>query len=403
MTVVIEEMLHMSLTSNVKQAIFGPPDLMRNAKALTFPAYLVGHVPEFPINLAKLSLDQLKTFLKIESPNEFTEGGPEKGEAVEYYTIGALYKEIENCVIANYPGPYQSNRPQLTPGRDFYSQNTINTVFYNRAHEPQFPNADDSGGPVHVVDLDSALKAMNQVVEQGEGHKGGDHLTPEGEPICTDTGGYPIDWNNPNPLDFDDPNKKELAHFDKFLKMYCQGLAYQQKFTNLGLDFESYFVHNFPDNPRTEMFGEHIFYAGHPDLVGVSNLINALYTYLFLMVETCYHQDGNIQYEVFMFGVHKTMIWALSSLCNEISGMQFELGGTTYSGAPTFEYYDFKPSSSPKDQLADLVNALDKLYNDDPHKYKDFSWVLDYVKDFPDVSLDHQVHTNPLLTPVDAD
>ena len=67
MSVVIEEMLHMALSSNVKQAVRGLPDLMDKIPD-TWPAQLPGHEPPFNINREKLSLDALKVFLQIELP-----------------------------------------------------------------------------------------------------------------------------------------------------------------------------------------------------------------------------------------------------------------------------------------------------------------------------------------------
>ena len=63
MSVVIEEMLHLALSCNVKQAVCQvEPDIMGIGKVLTFPTQLDGHEPEFPINAGKLSMDQLTTF-----------------------------------------------------------------------------------------------------------------------------------------------------------------------------------------------------------------------------------------------------------------------------------------------------------------------------------------------------
>src|ERR1700761_3377991 len=61
MSVAIEEMLHMALSSNLKQALAGLPELVGKSPS-TWPAYLPGHVPPFPINRDKFSLAQLITF-----------------------------------------------------------------------------------------------------------------------------------------------------------------------------------------------------------------------------------------------------------------------------------------------------------------------------------------------------
>jgi ethanolamine utilization protein EutQ (cupin superfamily) len=48
-SVAVEEMLHMSLSSNVKQALAGPPDLVDKSPS-EWPAFVPGHDPHFPIN-----------------------------------------------------------------------------------------------------------------------------------------------------------------------------------------------------------------------------------------------------------------------------------------------------------------------------------------------------------------
>jgi hypothetical protein len=55
MSVVMEEMLHLALSSNLKQALAGQP-LLTGRSPSSYPAQLPGHVPEFPIDLAPFSL-----------------------------------------------------------------------------------------------------------------------------------------------------------------------------------------------------------------------------------------------------------------------------------------------------------------------------------------------------------
>jgi len=393
MSVVIEEMLHMALTSNVKQSLFGPPSLAGEDNLPLFPAHLPGHEPYFPINAAKLTQDQLKTFLLIESPEAFTGKDDNDKGVIEYETIGDFYRMIMHCVTDNYANDasYDTSRPQLLPGRGHYGPNSINTVHYDKNHNPVFPSDDDSGNLVHVTDVGAALKAMNEVVEQGEGHQGGDHLTSSGAPICPD-----VDWNDPssiNPEDFDDPGKDELSHFAKFLSLYCEGEHLIQKFQDAGLDFHSFFVYSFPDNPRLAATEGHIDYASSKDASDIMKVINAVYTYTFLMVEACYYNEGNTQFEVFMLGVHKSMIWVLSELCNAAKKMTISVGKDTYNVGPTFEWYDFsKSEKSPKQQIIDLLNAADQKAAWGP------SWYTTRVSNFPDVTLGHQVMKAPLLT-----
>src|ERR1700761_4553082 len=58
MSVAIEEMLHMALSSNLKQALAGPPQLAGKSPS-EWPACLPGHEPKFDIDRAKFSLKQL--------------------------------------------------------------------------------------------------------------------------------------------------------------------------------------------------------------------------------------------------------------------------------------------------------------------------------------------------------
>ena len=64
-----------------------------------------------------------------------------------------------------------------------------------------------------------------------------------------------------------------------------------------------------------------------------------------------------------MFGVHKSMIFILNSLCGDISNMSYTGDdGITYTVAPTFENYAFNMQSSPKQQLIALYNTAVAAY-----------------------------------------
>lgn len=393
MSVVIEEMLHMALTSNVKQALFGPPDLRSGLP--NFPVNLPGHEPPLPIDLGKFSQKQLKTLLKIESPKPYDDTPLQSRNVVEFTTIGQFYAMIEACVRKNYASldSYSDERAQLIPTKGYYSQNSINTVYYDKKHQPQFMNADDSGGLVHVYSLSTALKAMEIVVEQGEGPPKGDgpSLDEFGEPVCEklDTGVY------------DDKDKKEEDHFAKFLKLYCdiEGCedaedcnGYAAEFKAVDLDFHSFFVHNFPESPTIEGYQD-------KEVQATLRLINAIYTYTFLMVESCYYNKGNTQYEVFMFGIHKSMIWCISELCNSVSSWSSEYKEERKDGlyqgifnvGAAFARHKFEDDGrSPKQQILDLAALAPSGTGPSG---KDVSWVQKHLKNFPSVSLDHKVET----------
>lgn len=398
MSVVIEEMLHLALACNVKQAVCQTaPDLMGIGKVLTFPTQLDGHIPEFQINAAKLSLKQLTTFLQIESPEAFVDPNAENliQNTIDYQTIGRLYKLIVECIEADFPGPYKY-RPQLLPPdnpnrpRPYYSQNSMNTVHYDRDHNPQFANADDSGGLVGVHDAPSAIEAIDRIIEQGEGKKKpeqhiliwGKNKMPEPMEIID---GKVVFWEG----DFDDSGK-EPAHFAKFLEAYTLGEYYQKKFRDIpGLqDFFSYFVYDTDANPKTADYTA----SGNQALALCSELGNAVFAYILLMIETCYYKDESTQYDLFMYGIHKSMIWLLSGVGNQINQYTYSKGNLAFRGALTFEPYSFEQSFlRPKAQIMSLVDQLAKA---DPVNWGWATNSENYFPSLPDVGLDHSIEAD---------
>jgi hypothetical protein len=371
MSVVIEEMLHMALSSNVHQALVGVPQLVGKSPGPPWPVVLPGHEPEFPIDLAPFSLNQLMTFLKIESPKPLPSLLAEG--ALPYKTIGEFYDMIIKCIKTN--DLTYNPASQLEPGKHYYANNNIDTVYYSKEHKPQYTNADDSGDLIHVTDRKSAVAALTLIKEQGEGNMGKGFL-PDGSVNCSD----------PTSPDFDDPGHKELCHFEKFAEIYCDYEKLELQFGAYGLGgISDYFVLNFPTNPTNADYSApsdptNAHYASREALSAVATLINATYTYIFVMTENCYKQSGNTQYETFMFGIHKTMIFILNSLCGDIQGLMFEKGGKTYIGAPTFENYPFGLMSSPKSQLIALYNTAVALY-------PTISYLQQRYTDLPDVPL----------------
>ncbi len=401
MSVVIEEMLHLALASNVKQAICQiPPDLMAIGKVLSFPTQLDGHIPEFQINAAKLSLEQLTTFLQIESPEPFVDPNspPLMRSIVKYQTIGKLYDQIIECIKEHFPGPY-TQQPQLlppepkAPPRPFYGQNSSNTVHYDKDHNPIFANADDSGGLVGVYDSVSAIEALGRIQEQGEGKsKDNQHILewgPDKMPVPMPVVDGKVEfWEG----DYDDSGK-ELAHFAKFLEAYSLGGYYQKKFKGIaGLDdFFSYFVYDTAAN-ATQADYDH---SGNNALALCNKLGNATFAYILLMIETCYYKDESTQFDLFMYGIHKSMIWLLSGVGNQIKDYNYTKDGKAYRGSVTWEHYPFedKPGISPKQQLIDLMTSLAKADS------TNWGWAIkaeyaNYWPALPDVSLDHNVGPN---------
>ena len=386
MSVVVEEMLHMALSSNVKQALAGMPELVGKSPSV-WPAYLAGHEPAFPINKAPFSLDTLHTFLLIESPLPFS-GQDDTAKAIPYQTIGEFYSMIENCIKRHYKSKdkYNQEAAQLIPGQGYYAQNSTDSLYYDKQHKPQFPNAETEiedkngkkrmvydGDLIHVVDKKSALLALETIVEQGEGHTGGQHLFKNGK---VDIAAYRKDKKHKQ--DYVDPEGKELSHFYKFLSLYVElyetNFKLRKRLKDKTFDVRSFFVKDLPINPST---------SDYPAAIQkVSTLTNAVYTYLFIMTEACYRKKGNTQYEIFMFGIHKTMIWILSLLCEAMTGLSYtDANGKEQLAAPTFENYEFSNASSPKSQLLELANEAAKVNSS-------MAYYVGLIGDLPDVGLE---------------
>ncbi|MFF6888415.1 ferritin-like protein [Streptomyces sp. NPDC012421] len=181
--VVLEEMQHMAQVGNLLNAVGGTPRIGRPGLVPTYPGRLPGPVlPDLKVRLRRLSLEQVENvFMAIELPERPMVGGkPFKGsvigpddievgragevlaaddravraledwfEAAEYapQTIGWFYNEIARAVIRLDRG-----------GRLFTG---------DPARQVSWPGA--PGVLFRVEDRRSALLAIHQIIEQGEG------------------------------------------------------------------------------------------------------------------------------------------------------------------------------------------------------------------------------------------
>jgi rubrerythrin len=144
-SVVVEEMLHMTLASNVLNALGGSLKIDQPGFIPAYPGPLPGGVEsDLTINLAPFSMDQLQVFLKIEQPEDPL-SFPKALRADNTITIGEFYTAIlkaidalDNSAFVNPP------RNQVGPTR-------------------WMPNA------VVVTDKPTARAAITTIIEQGEG------------------------------------------------------------------------------------------------------------------------------------------------------------------------------------------------------------------------------------------
>ena len=153
-SVVMEEMLHMTLVSNVMNAIGRSPAIGHKEFTPEYPGALPHSAATFEVGLLKLSPQALETFLRIERP-ESRDAPPEPDR---YHTIGQFYDAIEAAMK-------RLEREAERKGK------TIFTGLPDKQVEPRHYYY-GGGEVIRVTDLNSALKALEEVKDQGEGMPG---------------------------------------------------------------------------------------------------------------------------------------------------------------------------------------------------------------------------------------
>lgn len=149
-SIFMEEMLHMTLTANVLNAIGGSPVLDTPDFIPEYPSYLPHSNKAFKVPLGIFSKDTIVTLMKIERPE--ASGAPPEDE--QYETIGQFYKAIIEGLKTLSE---QLGEQTLFCGDPDRQIKTESTVYGG------------SGHIVPVTDLDSALFALDEIMHQGEG------------------------------------------------------------------------------------------------------------------------------------------------------------------------------------------------------------------------------------------
>jgi len=211
-TVVMEEMLHMSLAANLLIAVGGASAVNTSPFIPVYPNSLPCFADPFPINLRKFSKDALDTFIQIELPEP--ENVPPAKPGL-FATIGQFYDEVEKslewlCRDGQEKRVFSGTGRQITP-----------EYYYGGA-----------GRLFEIKKLDDAKHAITEIKEQGEAlphhvYVRGPEKTrpqpydpkrPEADPV------YRTDSPSPLHVGFDD--QPEPAHYFRF-KEIREGRYYQ--------------------------------------------------------------------------------------------------------------------------------------------------------------------------------
>lgn len=151
-SVFVEEMLHMVLAANLLNAVGGQPTLDRPDFIPRYPAYLPHSARAFTVSLSRFSPATIENFMRIERP-EAPDAIPEDDA---YHTIGQFYEAIESGLMALCASLGEAQVFTGDPARQITPEN----FWYG-----------GSGRVISVVDLASALAAIDEIEEQGEGLK----------------------------------------------------------------------------------------------------------------------------------------------------------------------------------------------------------------------------------------
>jgi hypothetical protein len=287
-SVVVEEMLHACLTTNLLLGIGGMPDLGYGSVP-EYPSLMAHHTPDLPLVLERCSQELVRdTFMVIESPRA-PDAPPEDDN---YETLGQFYAALELAV------------DQLDTTTDLFADHQAHRQLSDPSYySPVKFDAEDSGGLMLVKDRASADRALEIIIDQGEG------LSDER-------------WA--------DPDHQELTHFYKF-EQIASGVS------PIGE------VWPVRANPKTADFPEPV--------ANVSRLFNALYGLMFVTMRDLFSGENDQ-------GLIIGRLYALMSACMTPTArylVEQPISEGEHAG-PTFEIHQF--SGDPWRETTELADAV---------------------------------------------
>lgn len=272
-SVVVEEMLHLALTTNLLLALGGDPDFGEGLIP-RFPGLLAHHKPDLPLRLRRCTPEVVRdTFMVIERP----ESPAAPAEPDQYETLGQFYAALEQAIqaLSDDTDLFEDHQP----GRQLSDPSFYGPVAFDSA---------DSGGLMLIEDVDSAFRALEVIIDQGEGLS--DHL-----------------WA--------DPGHQELTHYHKFAQL-ADGT------TPIGEIWPAV------DDPKA---------AELPDeLRSVADLFNACYRLVFATMEHLHAPKADRG--ALIGRLYTLMSHCLTPTARYLVGIPI---GNELNAGPTFEIYRF--------------------------------------------------------------
>jgi hypothetical protein len=287
--VLIEEMLHLTLAANILNAVGGRPRLDASQMLPGYPRPMPHSNHSFEIALFRFGPEAIETFLKIERPG--ARSGPPEGD--NYETIGQFYEAIKQGL------------------RSLSTTLGESVVFCgDAARQVADEHLYTGGGHIFSVDsLATALAALDEIVEQGEG---AEHINV---------------WDGDR--DVFHPDRDQVAHYYRFQELkfgrrYRRGDTPRSGPTGEPISIDWDAIRPMRANPRTS---EHV--VGSPIRLAQEKF-NRSYCALLQTLEVVF--NGAPQ----MLGTAIGAMYTLKSQAEAL--MQIPLEDGAEAAGPTFEY-----------------------------------------------------------------
>jgi hypothetical protein len=265
LTVVHQEMLHLALAGNLYKSIAGssPGPVLYSARAI--PKYGDDHTilkTKIPLRLERCQKSNLECFLKIEAPYEEPSSAQmhllELDGTDKYASIGQFYANIEKLLLSCGPTfPFENPKKQFSKA-EFFPETMV-----------------------QIVDKSSAQKALQTIIDQGEGSVG-----------------------------------VQEAHYQMFLDLY-----HRRKQWNCW---------PVKTSPKTAD------YAALPFVEALSQAFNAAYCYLLITIEKTWRVKDAVIRRKLVGNIHPLMIDVLTPLALVL--VKQPLNREENAG-PSFEFY----------------------------------------------------------------
>jgi len=288
-SVFMEEMLHITLLANILNAVGGTPRIDQKNILATYPAYLPHSSKAFQVPLAKFSKDLIKIFMQVEKP-ESHHALPEDDQ---FHTLGQFYESIGEGLMHLCTTLGESAVFTGDPARQITDK-----LYYG-----------GSGRIISVTELRSALQAIEEIKEQGEGMN------------------HAAIWDGDRNMFH--PERREVAHYFRFNEI-LQGRSYQEGDTaqsgptgkQIEVDWDA--VYNFRSNPQTADYPE----GG--EIRARMDDFNRTYSSILHLLDLCFNGKPSL------LAVATGAMYELKQQAIELMQMPSGDGATTVG--PAFEY-----------------------------------------------------------------